>query len=288
LNEIREEVEALVNAVVPEEADNVDEMMTQFRGREEELVETLRSMQERQVAQKARLESQKQAKRDAKAFVETQKQQEKNFGAVDNTGNAADDQWMAELDTSETKAGARITALAADAQTEKDIKQQLKEAIEKEDWNNVAAAAAGLSGHGIFHDDDENTSYEGASTSSGRSVEINALVDRGDWDGVVAAASRYAGAASQKTDGSTSIEERRRKRQERLKEEEEALAQAEIWDAIAEQTKAENQEEEEKASNAGANLAAAWAIDRSLTALRKAETDKSEGSQRSSEGGGEV
>ncbi|KAL3914416.1 MAG: hypothetical protein SGARI_000131 [Bacillariaceae sp.] len=288
LNEIREEVEALVNTVVPEEADNVDEMMTQFRGREEELVETLRSMQERQVAQKARLESQKQAKRDAKAFVETQKQQEKSLGAVDNAGNAADDQWMADLDTSGADAGARITAQAADAQAEKDIKNQLKEAIENEDWNNVATAAAGLSGHGIFQDDDENTSaggHEGASTASGRSVEINALVDRGDWDGVVAAASRYAGGASQKTDGSTSVEERRRKRQARLKEEEEALAQAEIWDAIAEQTKSENQAEADKASNAGANLAAAWAIDRSLTALRKAETDKSEDSQRSSEGG---
>ena len=70
-----------------------------------------------------------------------------------------------------------------------------------------------------------------------------------------------------------------------MKEEEEALAQAEIWDAIAEQTKAADKEEQDKASNAGANMAAAWAIDRSLNALRKAETDKSEDSQRSSEGG---
>ncbi|KAL3913686.1 MAG: hypothetical protein SGARI_000531 [Bacillariaceae sp.] len=272
LNEIREEVEGLVNAVVPEEADNVDEMMTQFRGREEELVETLRSMQERQVAQKARLESQKQAKRTAKAFVETQKQQQ-TFDAVDNTGGSADEQWMADLETPDG------------APKEEDVKKQLKEAIEKEDWNNVAEAAAGLSGHGIFHDDDETSgSRDVASTE-----DINALVDRGDWDGVVAAASRAAG-ASQKTDSTTSVEERRRKRQERLKEEEEALAQAEIWDAIAEQTKAEDKEEEDKASNAGANMAAAWAIDRSLTALRRAETDKSENStsERTDDGGEEV
>ena len=62
MNEIRDDLEALVVAVVPEdpeEADNVDKMMTQFRGREDELVETLRSMQERQVAQNARKESQK-------------------------------------------------------------------------------------------------------------------------------------------------------------------------------------------------------------------------------------
>lgn len=304
LNEIREEVEALVNAVVPEEADNVDEMMTQFRGREEELVETLRSMQERQVAQKARLESQKQAKRDAKAFVENQKQQEK-IGAIDNTGNPADDKWMADIDQSDSAAPAGgvlaaasiaglTTTLEDDAQKEKETKRQLNEAIEKEDWNAVAAAAAGLSGHGIFHDDDEDTRdyvLEAASTTSGRSLEINALVDRGDWDGVVAAASRYVEADSRKTsvtDDSLSIEERRRKRQERLKEEEEALAQAEIWDAIAEQTKAENEAEEERASNAGANLAAAWAIDRSLTALRKAETDKSDDSSKKTDEGGEV
>ena len=45
-------LERFETAEVPEEKDNVDEMMMQFRGREEELVETLRSMQERQVAQK--------------------------------------------------------------------------------------------------------------------------------------------------------------------------------------------------------------------------------------------
>jgi hypothetical protein len=33
--EIKAEVEALVRRVVPEEADNVDEMLTQFKGREE-------------------------------------------------------------------------------------------------------------------------------------------------------------------------------------------------------------------------------------------------------------
>ena len=45
--EIRAEGESLVKRVVPDEKDNVDEIMRQFRGREEELVETLRTMQER-------------------------------------------------------------------------------------------------------------------------------------------------------------------------------------------------------------------------------------------------
>ena len=59
VQEIRSEVESLVRRVVTEEIDNVDEMMLQFKGREEELVETLRTMQERQVAQKARVQGQK-------------------------------------------------------------------------------------------------------------------------------------------------------------------------------------------------------------------------------------
>ena len=65
--EIRAEVEALVRRVVPEEADNIDEMMTQFKGREEELVETLRRMQERAIASRARLAVQKSAKLEARA-----------------------------------------------------------------------------------------------------------------------------------------------------------------------------------------------------------------------------
>lgn len=80
LDEIRQEVNELVRQVVPEEQDNVDEMMLQFQGREEELVETLRSMQERQVVQKARIEGQKKAKRDARAQVESSKKQDEEQG----------------------------------------------------------------------------------------------------------------------------------------------------------------------------------------------------------------
>ena len=67
LAEIRTEVEALVRRVVPEEVDNIDVMLTQFKGREEELVETLRRMQERAIASRARLAVQKSAKLGAKA-----------------------------------------------------------------------------------------------------------------------------------------------------------------------------------------------------------------------------
>ena len=49
-SEIKSEVEALVRRVVPDEIDNVDEMMKQFKGREDEMIETLRTMQERSIA----------------------------------------------------------------------------------------------------------------------------------------------------------------------------------------------------------------------------------------------
>ena len=275
LNEIRDEVEALVTAVVPEEADNVDEMMTQFRGREEELVETLRSMQERQVAQKARKESQKQAKREAKEYIQDRKKQE-TLEAVDNTGNTADDIWMKELDDAPVQANEDIKAM----------KDQLKEALNNENWENVAQAAAGLSGHSPS----KGPSSLRDSESVG-SVDINELVDKGDWDGVVAAASRYAevstnasssktGESSEEVADDSTIEQRRKRREDRLREEEEALAQAEIWDAIADQTKVENEDGKGPSGNSGAaKMAADWAIDQSLAALRKAEEEHDDDSQ---------
>ncbi|KAL3939371.1 MAG: hypothetical protein SGBAC_005893 [Bacillariaceae sp.] len=96
LDEIRKEVEDLVRQVVPEEQDNVDEMMLQFQGREEELVETLRSMQERQVVQKARTEGQKKAKRDAREKVQSSKKQ------VDGETGTSEEQTRTETDIAES------------------------------------------------------------------------------------------------------------------------------------------------------------------------------------------
>jgi hypothetical protein len=52
----------------------VDEMMQQFKGREDELLETLRTMQERQVAHKARTTTNKQVKLEAKQAVRGKRQ----------------------------------------------------------------------------------------------------------------------------------------------------------------------------------------------------------------------
>ena len=50
----RAEVEALIRRVVPGELSNVDNILAQFEGREKELIVTLKSMQEKSIAQRAR------------------------------------------------------------------------------------------------------------------------------------------------------------------------------------------------------------------------------------------
>jgi hypothetical protein len=64
-NAYRAEVEALVRRVVPDELSNVDDILIQFSGREQELIDTLRAMQEKSIAQRARAAVQRSAKREA-------------------------------------------------------------------------------------------------------------------------------------------------------------------------------------------------------------------------------
>merc|ERR1711966_452304 len=118
-------------------------MGNQFRGREEELVETLRSMQERQVAQKARKESQKYAKRQAKAYVEDKKNQ-KAYETIDNVGTPIDDIWMKDIENTDEDKISKLEARKTEFDEEEEakvMKEQLKEAIDDTgDWDGVVAA----------------------------------------------------------------------------------------------------------------------------------------------------
>jgi hypothetical protein len=76
--EYRKEVHDLVSRVVPEELEHVDDMIAQFKGRENELLETLRTMQERNVAQKAKKTDQQKAKMEAKRMVAKAKKEAKS------------------------------------------------------------------------------------------------------------------------------------------------------------------------------------------------------------------
>jgi len=110
--------------------------------------------------------------------------------------------------------------------------------------------------------------------NSNRAQELDEMIDRGDWSGVVAAAGRFSQADKSSSQTSTSGSSDREKtsstqetdsRSRRLREEADALAQAEIWMAIAEQSKMEG------STDVGASDAADWAIARSLSRLRQAE-----------------
>ena len=321
--EIRTEVEALVKRVVPDEIDNVDEMMKQFRGREEELVETLRTMQERSVAQRARAAVHKSAKIQARRSV-----QEKRAAAAAAAGVAAGasagmamsastqeeyhDSTTTEQSSSalypEGKPVRKRSASRGRSPSHNEPRTALEAAIEAGDWEAVGEAAALMS-------DADSQSYSaslpsvGTSSSRGRSIgstadadraaELDKLIDKGDWQGVVAAASRYS--TMDKTSSSSSpISTGKKKAKlgssesdtgsggskggswrkkmfgkkgskggdsaELQKEEEEARAQAAIWENIAAQSKSSS-----SGQDAAASDAADWAISRSLNALKKAE-----------------
>mmetsp|Transcript_26733 Transcript_26733/g.56047 ORF Transcript_26733/g.56047 Transcript_26733/m.56047 type:complete len:1473 (-) Transcript_26733:183-4601(-) len=240
--EIRAEVEALVRRVVPEEADNVDEMLTQFKGREEELVETLRRMQERAIASRARLAVQKSAKLEARARAVS-------------PGPGSMQRGSASI-------GSGSFAGSATSR-----KSELEQAIETGNWQAVGAAAQKMSDSsvGSLSVEEKARMMEAISRSPGFStpgsrreeVNLDQLIEKGDWPGVIAAAKK----ASETSDPGLG---------NMTKEEQEALAQASMWQEIANQSKQEGRKDP-----AGAGDAAAWAIQRSLHALNTPDSKQS-------------
>lgn len=284
---IRGEVEVLVQRVVPEEFDNVDEMMLQFRGREEELVETLRTMQERDVAKKARAAGQKAAKQEARRNVRRGVVQGKKPPIAPRSYNQSD------RSRASTGTGSAVASSAVGSDMSAlQMRSALEVAIEAGDWEAVGEAAAMMSDNsltsastmerdcrakGQFSPSSSVTSNPRPLKLTGvnveRAQELDDMIDRGDWSGVVTAAGRFSKADREMQSDSSLGDSSSRKRsnrdseqrKKRLREEADALAQAEIWMAIAEQSKNEG------SIDLGARDAADWAIARSLSRLRQAE-----------------
>jgi len=287
--EYRVIVEDLVQRVVPEEIQNVDEMMLQFRGREDELVETLRTMQERAVAQKARNSSQKAAKQQAKLSSTSAKTEIENTITAKSSKSIGTGQVSAAIATSKSLGTGEIESSLNRKNVKtgqpKDIEQQskskqnqtaLEAAIEAGDWDAVGEEAALLTDSNSLTsaDTDEINKFADGVSTDGSSVagsknladvadELEELIEAGDWTGVVQAASSKGATIDKKAE---SKDTRRLRRLKHLQEEQEALAQAEIWTAIAEQSK-----QEAETNDQGAADAADWAISRSLNALVEAE-----------------
>jgi len=118
-----------------------------------------------------------------------------------------------------------------------------------------------------------------------RGVELEKMMNEGDWDGVALAANQFS--ASDRALGKTKEESLSKATGDSVvsgstdsksgmgrklddtalqREEQDALAEAEAWMAIAEKNKPEG-------ASKGASAAADWAISRSLSALHSAEND---------------
>lgn len=270
--EIRAEVEALVRRVVPDEIDNVDEMMNEFRGREEELVETLRTMQERSIAARQREAMRRNAKREARRLAKQNKPPTgKRPNGEKEDFNASFFSASSEVDTDN---GSKLST--ADDSNLTPNREALDYAIQIGDWEAVGRTAEQLEERSLtgssateYHSADDRSlsnKSEASSPDVDRAAELENLIDKGDWTGVVAAASRFTAADKLKDSvkdkeavksGSNAFtqppneshdsnlddsqsQSTEVKQEKTLKEEEDALAQAEIWMAIAAQSKNES------------------------------------------------
>jgi len=270
---IRAEVERLVRRVVPDEIDNIDEMMLQFEGREPELVETLRTMQERSVAQRARAAVQKTAKLEAKtkAALSNRSDGSASSSSLSHYGGSAsnssvsdyqDDSYSTGGEDSSSLTDSSVSDLGSSLMTSeesrsgsrKTTQSSLELAIEKGDWRAVGEAAAMMgSGDGgdslIIQDDSGSSSFNSSIEESSKAERVNRLdklIAKGDWAGIVAAAGTYQ-AMDDSGVGDTGP---------KTQEEKDALASASMWQEIADQAKPQGGKDE------GAADAAKWAIER--------------------------
>lgn len=135
----------------------------------------------------------------------------------------------------------------------KTAQSSLELAIEQGDWRAVGEAAAmmGEGGSAIIPDDSGDSSLSTSLTDSlgkqERVYHLDAMISKGDWAGIVAVAGKYQALDDQVGGGPTTQEER------------EALAKANMWQEIANQSK---QDSGNKAQ--GALDAVDWAMSRSL------------------------
>ncbi|KAL3933235.1 MAG: hypothetical protein SGBAC_010482 [Bacillariaceae sp.] len=292
--EFRAQVEGLVQRVAPEEADNIDEMIMQFHGREDELIDTLKVMEERKMA----LEANDSTPAAANAKVNASSRS-LGVGTLTPTRKGGSTSSSLGQQGSAKSLGTGVLQM-----TPREKKQsQLEKAIEAGDWEAVGEAAALLNdaASASSADTDEiNRLADGLSAGTGefstesgkkrsdKAEELDKLIDQGDWMGVVQAAADFESDETKKKSrlkGWFSREDKgkdieREERLNKLKAEQEALEQADMWMAIAEKSKDGSNNDDR-----GASEAADWAIGRSLAALVEAEGSPGKTSKKKKDSG---
>jgi hypothetical protein len=231
-------------------------------------VETLRTMQERAVAQKARMAGHKAAKTKAKQSAKSGAPR----GVVPGVAPSLVPE--EEEDAKPAAIAAAATSVGEDShESLKEERTALELAIEAGDWQAVGQAAAMIgdksvgttsTGTGELNQSTESDNPPRvrdhlSGEDAERASAIDELIDVGDWTGVISTVNNFASEADVKGEDDVGL---------MSQEEEEALKQAEVWMRIAEQKKAEG------ATDAGASDAAEWAIQRSLSQLKDAENKK--------------
>eukprot|EP00588_Corethron_pennatum_P005197 CAMPEP_0194296268 /NCGR_PEP_ID=MMETSP0169-20130528/55650_1 /TAXON_ID=218684 /ORGANISM="Corethron pennatum, Strain L29A3" /LENGTH=1055 /DNA_ID=CAMNT_0039045687 /DNA_START=221 /DNA_END=3388 /DNA_ORIENTATION=- len=364
--EIRAEVEDLVRRVVPEEIGHVDEMIMQFAGREEELLETLRTMQERQIATRARVATQRavknEVKRESRASTSPQAARGSGlfgmFGALKTPKpetpaaptasqvpsvnlSSADDsphvaleraieggQWDAMAEAAATLQKKTANASANASADGSNIFQATRRPYQPTDDSFKLSSRSTTMGLGLGRDNslvrdlstfletDEGT-IGSCSLDDGKAAQLDRMIERGDWDGVIETADAFKkGTKETSPNSKTPANENAFRRmssrfgflfgkpaaspdgsnmpagdpgargsdrsdlsslysddasgmgtpgtqdEDALREEQDALAQAELWSAIAAQSRPSA-----IGDIRGANEAAEWAISRRLVAL---------------------
>ena len=288
--EIRREVEGLVKRVVPDEIDNVDEMMLQFRGREEELVETLRTMQERSIAKRERETMRRNAKREARKYAKTNKQGNSSIPKSTISPVKAPAP-VPVLRSSSTNSDSFRTAMDSMSKLESSTNSDsFKTPTEFAKWEPVGESAISESSVGTSEFDTADEMSEVSSKNSGK-VEFNNLPSPNKVRSPLNARKSPKSLSSSSSNNlakNTSHHRRIHSESSRSfaagsfellsvgdshssgidlgQEENDALAQAKKWEAIAAQSK-----NEASAAAKGASEAADWAISRSLKTLQNSD-----------------
>jgi hypothetical protein len=164
INAYRAEVEALVRRVVPDELPNVDDILIQFNGREQELIETLRAMQEKSIAQRARAAVQRSAKREARST-----------GRSDN--DSMDDESIEGISNSEHGRSAATDPSDRSSTARDSITDQFTN--DNDDYSSTSRSSEGGT---------TTTSSTGAG-NSGSGTTASSSYDNRNWSGIIEAAS---------------------------------------------------------------------------------------------------
>ena len=238
-------------------------------------------MQERNVAQRARAAVQKTAKLEAKAKASISEppsalgdsnasasSSEPSFFGSANESSLSDHRSDRSASSSVSDLGMTSedptqTPYSRQSPTSKrSYQSSLELAIERGDWRAVGEAASmlgdGPSDAALLPDPDESLSGQSLSSAltdpsaskQQRVSHLDELIARGDWAGIVAAAGTYQAMDDLTAGEGTSYP---------TQEERDALAQAEMWQTIADQSRQEGGLESKEAQDA-----ADWAIARRL------------------------